>query len=427
MKDKEYKIKITPVEERRVMIEREKVASTRTQRFYEFRDEVTDLPIIRLPIDFLVYRIANYRTNILQLNYIKEKNLDKAYFSAGEENQSVQQLQHGFLWELAQTEKESVKSIKDILENDTQTQPLLISSTGIAVNGNRRLAAMRELKFTHVDCMILPANATEDDLKDIEVRLQMTPETRLPYGWVNECLAINDLYHRGRSIEKISKLMRIDEPKVKDKLLMLNEIELYLKEWKATPQDYDQLSDAEEIISQVSGKLKKKEGVQKEIARHIAWILLDQRGKDGRVYELRETTGNLTQSVVEKLQEVYSGEISEEGPETGDDLEIDLGSIGGDQKREENIITFLRGSKDNDQKQQEIVNICRVVVETKKNIQAGNMALKSVTDANAKLIEINLSTADKNTYPGIQKQLNTIKKRVDFLLGELEKLGVKNS
>jgi len=426
MKEDIYQITISPVEDRRVIIEREKVASTRTHRFYEFRDEVTDLPIVRLPIELPIYRVANYRTSILQLNHIKEKALSDTYFLTGEENLSVQQLQHQFLWGLAQMEKESVKSIKEILQDEEQKQPLLITVTGVVVNGNRRIAAMRQLKYSHVDCMVLPANATEDDLKDIEVRLQMTPETRLPYGWVNECLAINDLYHRGRSIEKISDLMRIDEPKVRDKLLMLTEIELYLKDWKRTPQDYDQLSDAEEIISQVASKLKKKEGVNKEIARHIAWILLDQRGKEGRVYELRETTGTLTQSVVEKIQEVYSSEIAEDDTESSEDLEFDL-SGGAGQNKDGNIINFFVTCRDNDQKQEEIINICRSVVEAKKNTQAGNLALKFVTEANARLIQTELSTADKSTYSGIKKQLQTIKKRVDFLFSELDRIEAKKN
>lgn len=419
-----YNVQVFPLRERITAIAKEKSSATRTHRFYEYREETSDLPVIRLNIQIPIYRIANYRTNILQISWLrKHKEVDDDYFSAGQENESVQQLQHDFLWDLAQTEKESLNSIIETLQNEKQKEPILITSSGVVVNGNRRLAAMRELQFTYVDCMVLPDSATEEDLKDVEVRLQMTPETRLPYGWINECIAIKDLRDSGRTPEKIAALMRLDPPKVNQRLLMLNEIELYLKDWRDAEKDYDQLTDAEEIISQFTRRINKKEGVQQEISRHIGWVLLDKRGTEGRVYDLRESTGNLTQQVVDKMQEIFANEIPKDLPPSPSQLELELELELEDQAppSEQNVLSFLKTLKGDDAKQQEVFDVCRVVVETKKNIDIGNFALKAVRDAHTKLIEVDLTSADPKTYIPIQKQLEITETRLLHLKAEINK------
>jgi len=417
-----------PLDTRISEIEVEVIQTQRTHRFYGFRETTNDLPVVRIPIGLPLYRTANYRTNLLQLRWIREKNTTEEFFVKGEENESVQKIQHEFLWDLANAEKESLTSIVYTLKKEKQREPILISASGIVVNGNRRLSAMRELfaespedfsSFSHIDCMVLPASATEDDLKDIEVRLQMTPETRLPYGWINECIAIKDLQKRGRSLDAIGALMRLDGSKVKDKLLMLDEIELYLKDWHEN-FDYDSLNDAEEIISQITSRLRKKEGLQKEIGRRIGWILLDQRGKEGRIYDLREATGNLTESVVNKIQEEYSEEIVNEENTQEDELELDFGDEE-TQASDQAIINFLDKSKNNEDRQVDIINICRIVIEAKKNQNVGNAALKAVKDAHTKLIEVNLDTADKSTYLAIESQLHAIQTKVASLQNDLIK------
>src|SRR6185312_4803295 len=112
------------------------------------------------------------------------------FFTAGQENQDPQQAQHGLLDRFSKEGTTSIMPIAKVLEEGRQTLPILISSAGVVVNGNRRLAAMRELyatgepayqSFSHVNCMVLPASISEKEIKELEVRLQMQPETKLPY------------------------------------------------------------------------------------------------------------------------------------------------------------------------------------------------------------------------------------------------------
>jgi hypothetical protein len=428
-----FLIAVTPLAEREATVAHEKSNSSRKQRFYEYRNTPEDLPIVRIPINMPVYRVANYRTSLYQMRWVKEKAIDRSFFTTGEENESVQRIQHSFLWDLAQNEKKSIASIIEILKSEGQRIPLLVTATGVVVNGNRRMAAMRELlalnpqdfpHFSHVDCMVLPYETTEDDLKEIEVRLQMTPETRMPYDWIGECIAIKDLREREKSFETIGNWMRLDPSKVKNKLLVLNEIDLYLRDWKGEEGNYEYLDDAEEIVSQITRRIKAKEGVQLEVARRIGWILLDRRGTDGRVYELRDVTGNLAQEVAAKIHEVYPTEIantSAPDASASETLELELEDFEANNS-DQALVTFLDSSRDNEELQQEIVNICKVVVEAKKIQLTGDAARRSVQDAHTTLLEVNLASADRSTYDPIRRQLDGIEQRVNYLRSQLDRL-----
>jgi hypothetical protein len=123
-----------------------------------------------------------------------ERKKRQTFFKQGQENEAAQQAQHDILVKFAETgRKGSVTPIVDVLEIEGQTQSILITSTGVVVNGNRRLAGMRDLyaksandhrSFSHVKCMVLPAGVTESEIVEIEIRLQMKQRTELDYDWI---------------------------------------------------------------------------------------------------------------------------------------------------------------------------------------------------------------------------------------------------
>lgn len=131
--------------------------------------------------------MENFRTYIDQQSYIRREGKRSDFFSSGQENESIQQLQHEILAQLARKGKsdaETVVPVIDVLKKERQREPLLITSKGIVVNGNRRLAGIRELldedssayvEFTHVDCLVLPADITSEEIVDIEALLQGKP------------------------------------------------------------------------------------------------------------------------------------------------------------------------------------------------------------------------------------------------------------
>jgi len=179
---------------------RESTDKRQTRREYKFRGGVEKLAVIYMPINDLVYRLENYRTKDRQLSLMASGKRPTGFFDATRrEDPSVQQAQHEILVEQSKRGSgESIKPIFDELDRVAeQTEDLLISADGVVVNGNRRLSAMRELYslggkfkgFEQILCAVLPESASPDEIRKLEIGLQMQPETkqwqhlrRNPYG-----------------------------------------------------------------------------------------------------------------------------------------------------------------------------------------------------------------------------------------------------
>src|SRR5262249_34967053 len=157
------------------------------------RSKETPLKVIRIDISLPIYRMENFRTFIDQTEYAVKEKKPNTFFLMGQELESVQQLQHDILDKLARTGRaDSITPVIEVLKKEKQRESILITSTGVVVNGNRRLAAMRELwkeskedypEFSHVNCMVLPDDTTPEEIVDIEADLQAKPETKLDYDW----------------------------------------------------------------------------------------------------------------------------------------------------------------------------------------------------------------------------------------------------
>lgn len=212
-----------------------------------YEGQRTMLPVIRLPLDLPVYRMANARTQTAQLAFIAEKKLAVDFFEAGQDNEEAQQAQHDILKGYAHATAGSIKPIIDELDRTKQTEPIMVTPSGVVVNGNRRLAAMRELycerksdfpTFAEVECMVLPP-LTEDQIDDIETRLQERPETKLPYSWINETLKIRrQLQQKTKKESDIADIRRKTVGDIRKALSALNYAEIYLRDWCGSPNDY---------------------------------------------------------------------------------------------------------------------------------------------------------------------------------------------
>lgn len=140
-----YKVKVTPKHEREAQIALGSQNSSERSAFYEYQNATQQLPVIRVPIDLPIYRMANGRTRTAQLQYVRSHQLAADFFSAGQENQEAQQAQHDILERFSKQGTASVTPIFTILGEGRQTKPILTTAAGIVVNGNRRLAAMRDI------------------------------------------------------------------------------------------------------------------------------------------------------------------------------------------------------------------------------------------------------------------------------------------
>jgi hypothetical protein len=431
-----YKIQITAPVSRAATIASKMVASTEKREFHEFRNRKQHLPLIQVPIALPVYRVENFRTFTDQRDYIATEGKSTDYFSAGQESEEVQQAQHQLLYRLALKGKaDSVVPVSDVLEVEGQRQPLLVTAGGVVVNGNRRLAALRELyeqgskfsHFSHIDVLVLPADATVEEIVDIEANLQAVPETKLDYDWIGEAQLINRLVNLGRTPKIVAEQLRRKEKDIKYAIQTLAEADLYLKEAPGTQGSYSEIrEDAEQLFGDLPKLLEGKTEAMKEASRVIAWTLYQNKGRlDGRLYDYNAAIGTLADNVLDRVADELGivTETDEGGSEVGNeagDFAVDIGdepqatSFGG-------VIEALK-APDNEAAIDALIEAAQTEIQLDKGQRSGGAALKSVQQAHTKLASVDISRAEKSTVPKISKQLEAIKKIVAELEGKVAKL-----
>lgn len=425
-----YVMKLTAPVERETIIEKACKNPIGSEAFYDFRSAKYDLPVIRVGIELPVYRMQNFRTYTDQHEYIAKEKKPASFFAAGQEVESVQQVQHELLVRLAKKGvSDSVVPVIDVLEKEGQREPILITASGVVVNGNRRLAAMRELGMTHLNVMVLPADATADEIVDIEASLQGRPETKLDYDWIGEGELINCLIGMGRTTKKVADQLHRSEKDIKNALQALTEVDLYLKEWAHAEGEYSRVrEDAEQLFKDLPKRLEGKDVNLAQASRVIAWSLFDNREKlPGRIYDFNPAFGKLASDVLDRL-------ASDLGLSTTDDTragrtEYEDVNFSIDFDNEEEVVSYdsvidaLKDESMRDEAIDALIEAAQSAIEMEKGQKSGEAALRALSQANGKIASVDLLRATPDTYPKIKKQLDTIEglcKQLRTKLAELE-------
>ena len=329
---------------------------------------------------------------------------------------------------------DSVVPVADVLEAEGQRQPLLITAGGIVVNGNRRLAALRELydqgskfaHFSHIDVLVLPADATAEEIVDIEANLQAVPETKLDYDWIGEAQLISRLVNLGRTPKVVADQLRRKEKDVKYAIQTLAEADLYLKEAPGTQGNYSEIrEDAEQFFGDLPKLLEGKSEAMKDASRAIAWTLYQNKGRlEGRLYDYNAAIGSLADNVLDRvageLDIVTEPEQDADGDGEADEFAIDIG----EELQPTNfagVIAALR-APDNEAVIEALIDAAQTEIQLDKGQKSGGAALKAVQQAHTKLASVDMSRAEKSTVVKISKQLDAIKKIVAELEGNILKL-----
>lgn len=401
-----------------------------------YEGQRTMLPVIRLPLDEPVYRMANARTQTEQLAYVAERKLPVDFFIAGQDNEEAQQAQHDILRGFARASSGSIKPIIEELERTKQTIPIMITPSGVVVDGNRRLAAMRELyaerkaefpTFAEIECMVLPP-LTEDQIDDIETRLQERPETKLPYSWINESLKVRrQLQQKGKKEADIADIRRKTIADIRKAMLALGYAEIYLRDWRGCPNDYRLVEKGgEQFFSDLVSRLKGKDGPLLEANLRMAWLLFDNRDSLGtRIYNFNKVLGEKAEQVLAQLAErleIDDQANSDDIEDSNDNFEIDLGDIGDATNAYAPLIEFFDNPDKRDEVFDELRAVCQTILDTGQASKAGKAALRAAQDANTRLTEIDLTTADPSTHDGIVKQLDEIIHRATALRTKLQQI-----
>ena len=429
-----YKIEVTSRSEREVLIEK-RTQNTKDLSYvvYDFRGDTVNLPVISLEIYLPVYRMDNCRAFSAQQTAIATKGLDKNFFSKGQELSSTNQEQHNILFKLANQETSSVASIVKVLDTDGQREPILITNTGVVVNGNRRLAAMRELyqgkdgtvdnRFDYVKCSVLPPDTTRDEIDDIEADLQARPQTKLEYDWIGDARLVRRQMEKGRSMKDVAARLRRSKSDIENALQALDEADLYLSEWVDKPGNYDLVSiEGQQIFGDIPKNLKNKSPELQNASRAIAWSLFENRKKiSGRVYRLNAAFGKLAPTVIDLLADQLDFESkSESGDDNEEEFEVDIEPDENDDDFSP-IIELLRNEETKDKATDTLIEACEIAIELDKEQNVEKAALKALTQVNTKLSSINVNTAGIDTLPAILKQIETIRELLAKIESDIQK------
>lgn len=236
-------------------------AGTDKREFIPSEHGYLDVPVIDIAADTLVYRVDNGRVLSELAIVAGEPAMPSETFAATAETPETQAILHGLLLDKAKDPEGPV--FEEFEAHAQQTEPLLIRADGVVVNGNRRLAAMRELRhldpqrygaFQKVSVAVLPDTLSREEEEYIEAALQMAPDLKLEYGWINRRLKLRQ-HRQDLGIERILSAYRFaDEGAVEAELAELELAESYL-DWIGSPRQFDLVKAAQERFHGLQAQL----------------------------------------------------------------------------------------------------------------------------------------------------------------------------
>ncbi|WP_327246154.1 ParB/RepB/Spo0J family partition protein [Streptomyces sp. NBC_01320] len=176
----------------------------------EWRMKPQVVQVIDMPVESLYYNPGTHRIRAQRsFDPARDRRLDDDPWS--DESQSY--LQHLLQAEPADPSKrdKDFEELKQSLKEFRQNEPGLITREGILVNGNTRAAALRELGVAHIRVGVLPDSCTWGDINTVELALQLRPDTRRDYSYINQLLAIDEQVEAGRPLREVARDFRIRE------------------------------------------------------------------------------------------------------------------------------------------------------------------------------------------------------------------------
>jgi hypothetical protein len=180
------------------------------------RDE-KELPLVELEVDWLRFSTLNHRTKAEQFREIAIRG-QANLFTDDPLGDDAQEAQYRIL-----RSQEAFDALKADLQERGQRDPAVVTAEGVLINGNRRAAAVRSLfrdddlfGFRYVKCLVLPDDATSNELVDLETELQIAQDFKRDYSWVNEAMLVEELLEKEmRQFERVAKKMHCSVEKVK--------------------------------------------------------------------------------------------------------------------------------------------------------------------------------------------------------------------
>jgi hypothetical protein len=173
----------------------------KTDVIYDINNTEVTVQTISIPIDTLIFNPDNTRVKTDVLGHLGFKDDSKEAFDQWYENKEVQENQNLlFTWCLR--EAKGKKPVYNALKNQPRvTHPILISRTGVIVDGNRRYASMVDLfkiddskysTFETITCNVLPdpSVSERDENRDFEATIHLSENLQLEHSYISQALTV---------------------------------------------------------------------------------------------------------------------------------------------------------------------------------------------------------------------------------------------
>jgi hypothetical protein len=164
----------------------------------EYRGQLKILPVITIDPKSL---LLNHNNNRLSAQLLDHPEKLVVYG-----NPTSSQAQAVLADLLSKTDE--FKNLKYELDQIGQQNPGLITRNGLLVNGNTRVVALRQLGKTGVDVAVLPDDADDAAILDLEMFLQMVHLTHQDYTFTNELLLLEKCKKLGNTDKQIAEKMK---------------------------------------------------------------------------------------------------------------------------------------------------------------------------------------------------------------------------
>ncbi|MEQ8899231.1 MAG: hypothetical protein RID23_19280 [Roseovarius sp.] len=220
-----------------------------------------EVPVVELDQQHLLYRADNGRVLSELTDAALALNTPLDDLKAKADTAQVQHLLHDLLIDKARDPGGPIYA--ELERFGRQTDPLLIREDGVVLNGNRRLASMRQLlatdadaysRFATVRAAVLPEGLTEQEIEFIEAALQMAPDLKLDYGWINRRLKLRQ-HAADMGAARVVEAYRFSGPDDIDReLAELALAEGYL-DWTGVPGRFQLIAEQEDAFTALQTQL----------------------------------------------------------------------------------------------------------------------------------------------------------------------------
>jgi len=205
-----------------------------------YKGETRTEIVYRIPLDYLIYNKYNGRIGSDVLSYEKQNGELNA------EKPEDRAIIEDFLY---RSKEDRNKTTMTSLYQNGQQRYGIVTSDGTIVDGNRRAMLLNRLfhrreefgysyeqveKCRYFLAIILPDDAEERDIQQLETIYQMGEDDKLDYNPIEKYLKCKELKRLGFSEEDIASFMSEKPSQIKEWLRILALMEEYLQEY-----DYD--------------------------------------------------------------------------------------------------------------------------------------------------------------------------------------------